>query len=238
MTRGGGLEDYLREIGRQRLLGRDEEAALARRYREGRDPRARERLVAGNLRFVVAVARRYRHRGLSLEDLVAEGNLGLLRAAERFDADRGVRFVTYAAWWIRQSILAALARARKLDGGGEGGARARRPRPHVSLQAPPSASSPSPLSEVLPDVAVERPDAPVRRDELRRAVAAGLAFLPEREARVLRLYYGLDGRPARSLRAVGRELGVSRERARQLKSRGLDLLRRGPRREELRTLAG
>lgn len=234
-----GLDGYLDAIGRERLLLRSEEAELARRYRERRDPRDRERLVAANLRFVVAVARRYRHRGLPLEDLVAEGNVGLLRAAERFDADRGVRFVTYAAWWIRRSILAALARARKLEGGETRGVRRRPPRPHLSLQAPRGPrTGTSLLGEVIADESGEPPDGPVVRHELRRAVASGLAFLPEREARVLRLYYGLDGRSPRDLGAVGRELGVSRERARQLKSRALDLLRRGPRREELRTLVG
>lgn len=239
MSPPGGLDGYLDRIGRERLLGRAEEAALARRYRERRDPRDRQRLVAANLRFVVAVARRYRNRGLPLEDLVSEGNVGLLRAAERFDADRGVRFVTYAAWWIRQSILAALARARKAEGGEAGAVPHRRPRPHLSLQAPRGdRTGPGALDELIADESAERPDAPLGRAELRRAVAAGLAFLPEREARVLRLYYGLDGRSPRSLAAVGRELGVSRERARQLRSRGLDLLRRGPRKEQLRTLVG
>lgn len=237
MSGGDGLSGYLGTIGRAPVLDRDEEAALARRYRERRDPLDRERLVAANLRFVVSVARRYRHRGLPFEDLVAEGNIGLLRAAERFDADRGVRFVTYAAWWIRQSILGALARKRRVDGRGRGSGRTRRRRPHVSLETGARPGSRA-LTEVLADDRAERPDRPLQRAELRRAVGAGLAFLPEREARVLRLYYGLDGRPALGLAEVGRELGVSRERARQLKARGLELLRRCPRREELRLFVG
>jgi len=234
---GEGLSGYLGAIGRTPVLDRDEEAALARRYRRRGDPLDRERLVAANLRFVVSLARRYRHRGLPLEDLVAEGNIGLLRAAERFDADRGVRFVTYAAWWIRQSILEALARKRRAEGRGGGAGRSARRRPHVSLDRGPRPGSRA-LVEVLADERVERPDRPLHRAELRRAVGAGLAFLPEREARVLRLYFGLDGRSALGLAEVGRELGVSRERARQLKARGLELLRRCPRREEMRLFVG
>ena len=236
---GEGLTRYLDVIGREPVLERDEEAALARRYRDRGDPRDRERLVAANLRFVVTVARRYRHRGLSMEDLVAEGNLGLLRAAERYDADRGVRFVTYAAWWIRRSILAALARRRRQDGRAEVGATRRRPRrvAHVSFEGA-GGTGGRPPAEVIADERGEDPEQPVHRDELRRAVGAGLAFLPEREARVLQLYYGLDGRPALGLAEVGRELGVSRERARQLKARGLEQLRRCPRGEELRLFVG
>ncbi|MDX1661395.1 MAG: RNA polymerase sigma factor RpoD/SigA [Gemmatimonadota bacterium] len=99
---------YFREIRDHPILTRAEEARLARGIREG-DPKALETLVRCNLRFVVTVARKYRNLGLSLADLIAEGNMGLLRAAERFDETRGVRFVSYAVWWIRQAILQALA---------------------------------------------------------------------------------------------------------------------------------
>ena len=236
---GDGLSRYLGVIAREPMLERDEEAALARRYRERGDPRDRERLVAANLRFVVSVARRYRHRGLSMEDLVAEGNVGLLRAAERYDAERGVRFVTYAAWWIRRSILSALARSRRQDGRTAGGPSTRRPRrtAHVSFETA-GRSGRRPPADVIADERGEDPVQPVHRDELRRAVGAGLAFLPEREARVLRLYFGLDGRPALGLGEIGRELGVSRERARQLKARGLEQLRRCPRGERLKLFVG
>lgn len=239
MTAVPGFDRYLSEIGRAELLSPAEELAVARRWRDRGAPGDREKLVAANLRFVVAVARRYRGRGLSMEDLVAEGNIGLLRAAERFDADRGVRFVTYAAWWIRQSILAALSRARRARGGAARGPGPRLPRPHVSFEAG-EAGRPGarPLAEVIADERARRPDQPLHGAELRRAVRAGLSFLPEREARVLRLYYGLDGEHARSLGEVGLELGVSRERARQLRARALELLRRGPRRHELRTFTG
>lgn len=245
------LDRYLDEIGRHPTLSRQEEARLTRRFRASGDRRALEALVTANLRFVVAVAKGYRGRGLPLEDLINEGNVGLLRAAARFDDGRGVRFVSYAAWWIRQSILAALAKAGgpppaapgrpERGAGARGGARpprARRPT-SVSLETPGDRSPGGrPLAERLPDERGEAPDAPLHRTELRRALEAGLTFLPAREARVLRLFYGLDGGGGRSLAGIGREMGVSRERVRQIKARALARLREGPRRAELRSFSG
>ncbi|TFG62996.1 MAG: RNA polymerase sigma factor RpoD/SigA [Gemmatimonadales bacterium] len=105
----GALDQYLDEIRQHPLVSREDEIQLARQIRAG-DKRALDRLVAANLRFVVAVARRYSNRGVPLEDLVNEGNLGLMRAARRYDESKGVRFLSYAIWWIRQSILGVLAR--------------------------------------------------------------------------------------------------------------------------------
>jgi RNA polymerase primary sigma factor len=105
----GALNQYLAEIGSHPLVSRDDEAVLARRIRDG-DERALEQLVSANLRFVVSVARTYANRGVDLEELINEGNLGLITAAQRYDETRGVRFLSYAVWWIRQSILAALSR--------------------------------------------------------------------------------------------------------------------------------
>src|SRR3954462_453107 len=102
------LATYLAEIGTYPLLSREEEARLAQRYRAG-DDTALDELVCSNLRFVVKIARRYQHRGVALLDLIDEGNLGLIRAARRFDESRGVRCISYAVWWIRQGIIQALA---------------------------------------------------------------------------------------------------------------------------------
>ena len=102
------MERYLAEIARQPLLTPDEEVDLARRIREG-DMKALERLTICNLRFVVSIAKKYQNQGISLPDLVNEGNMGLLKAAQRFDETRGFKFISYAVWWIRQSILTAIA---------------------------------------------------------------------------------------------------------------------------------
>lgn len=238
------MDRYLAEIGRHPLVGREEEARLARRARERGDTAARERLVTANLRFVVAVAKRYRGRGVPFEDLVNEGNLGLVRAAERFDERHGVRFVTYAVWWIRQAMLAAISAAapppvpgaRRRGESSRGGAvrepgsgRTGRPRLRlVSLEDEGRDGRGGALGERVADEGAADPGRSLEREALRDLLDAGMAFLPEREERVLRGYFGLDGRPPRSLERLGAELGVSGERARQLKARALDRLRAGP----------
>ncbi len=107
------LDKYLQDIGREELITVDEEVELARRIKQG-DEEALEKLVKANLRFVVSVAKQYQNQGLTLSDLINEGNLGLIRAAEKFDETRGFKFISYAVWWIRQSILQALAEQSRI----------------------------------------------------------------------------------------------------------------------------
>jgi len=107
------LDKYLHEIGKVRLLSADEEVSLAKKIRQG-DDKALDQLINGNLRFVVSVSKQYQNQGLSLPDLINEGNLGLIKAAQRFDETRGFKFISYAVWWIRQSILQALAEQARI----------------------------------------------------------------------------------------------------------------------------
>lgn len=273
MSDAGALDRYLSEIREHTLLDRDEEAELARRARDG-DDAALDRLVNANLRFVVSVARRYAHRGVPLDELINEGNLGLIRAARRFDESHGVRFISYAVWWIRQAILGALSRetsvvrvpAGRLDEARRVAAAARRlsqrfgrrARPEevagelgmsvravrqalairgrdVSLDAPVGPRDGASLLEVLPDEAAFDPAGRVQHRALAEALGRGLRRLSEREAEVLRSYYGLDGREPMTLGEIAAMQGVSRERVGSIRDRALTRLRMGPVRRSLET---
>lgn len=224
------LDRYLKEIGSEPLLTREEEAELARRIREGDDD-ALAHLVEANLRFVVSIAKRYQNRGLPLSDLVNEGNLGLIRAARRFDERREVRFISYAVFWVRQAILQALGEA---DARGPDDERIR----YVSLQAPMWETGEMSLGDVVADESLDGPDERIEADDLRHAVDSSLTCLPEREQLILRLYFGLDDGEPRTLGEIGDRLRISRERARQLKERALARLRVHARRGGLEGLEG
>ncbi|MBK6897851.1 MAG: RNA polymerase sigma factor RpoD/SigA [bacterium] len=267
------LEVYFREINRYALLSREEEADLARRSRAG-DRDALQRLVNANLRFVVTVAKRYVHQGLTLADLVNEGNLGLLKAADRFDETRGFKFISYAVWWIRQSILQALldhsrlvrlpqnqtaqllkvnrARTQLQSGGQENptpeqigailGLATGDVRRSLELGGGEVAlddveAGDRPLSETLTDDDQPRADARLLERVLREDVRRSLAALSDREATVIVLYYGLDDDEALTLEAIGRRLGLTRERIRQIKEKALRKMRQSAGRELLRDYA-
>jgi len=212
------FDQYLEDIGREPLLTPEEEVDLAARARAG-EAAARRRLASANLRFVVSVARRYQGHGLPISDLVNEGNLGLLRAADRFDETRGVRFVSYAHWWVRRAIVEAIE--RHAGRGRDSSAPIR----YVSLDDPLGSGTSCTLEDVLPDPRVSAPDARIASEALRGALEAVLTDIPRHEADAVRRYFGLGGGAAESLGEIGRSLGVSRERARQLKDRGLSRLR-------------
>lgn len=255
---------YLQEISRVKLLTSEEEQALARRVQAG-DADAERRLVEANLRLVVKIARRYLHRGLSLLDLIEEGNVGLLQAARKFQPDRGTRFSAYATWWIRQAVVRALANQARMI----------RLPVHVELLLAQYTRQRNALTQklgrppTLPEVAAElgRPVVEVERLEtLRRhpvsldkpadgegkgslhdvvedpgampgagvaAVLRGradlvgvLQDLPDNERTVLTLRFGLGGEDPLTLESIGRRLGMTRERVRQIESAALARLRR------------
>lgn len=261
------LGRYLRDIVRYRLITREEEIQLGQRAAAG-EREAVDALVQANLRFVVAVAKRYRTAGVPLADLVAEGNVGLLRAAERFDPDQGIRFISYAVWWVRQAILHALAEqsgavrvpvnragvlhairkrsaalaqllereptaAELADELGIDAAEVdvvlRSARAPVSLDAPAEPDGGGTLGDRLADRRAAPTDGALLDRARTDAIGASLARLSERESRVLRLYYGLDGEPPRTLEEIASLLGVTRERVRQIREKALARLRQ-PRR--------
>ena len=259
---GDSLERYLQEINKEPMITPEEEVVLAHRIHNG-DDEALEQLTKANLRFVVSVAKQYQGQGLGLIDLINEGNVGLITAAKKFDETRGFKFISYAVWWIRQSILQALAENSRL---------VYLPLNQVNnltkihrflsdfAQKNERTPSNEEIAEAL-DIDVEkvktimqssgRPtsmDAPLADDEgsclldllqsrdgsnterdlitgsLITEVSSAVKKLPERERKVVEMFFGLNG-PEMNLEDIGRELRLSRERVRQLKEKALKLLR-------------
>ena len=255
---------YLRDISVYPLITREQEAALAVRIRAG-DQAALDTLVRANLRFVVSVAKKYQNQGVSLSDLVNEGNLGLIRAAHKFDEAKEIKFISYAVWWIRQAILQALAEQSRmvrvpLNQAGmlyRIGKRVstlqqtleREPTPaeiaegmddvseadvarmvaltqaHLSLDAPRSPGEDNPLLDYLADEVSLAPDEQTYGKALTEVIEESLSGLKEREARILRLYFGLGDEDPRTLEEIGALLGITRERVRQIKEKALARLR-------------
>ena len=269
------LDQYLYEVSTYPLLKGNEEQLIARKIRAG-DQDALQELVKRNLRFVISVAKKYQNRGLPLIDLIGEGNVGLLTAARKFDPDQGVKFISYAVWWIRQAILSSLARQgrtvrvplnRTADLSRVMRASAmlrdklgREPTPEevaqltgisqeivsallslnaadIRLDAPLGADGDRSLIERFS--VEEMPNAEetilnkFRSQELERA----LSTLPPRDAKILRLYFGLEAGREHTLDEIGKMLGVTRERVRQLRDRALRRLREGDVGDALKDLA-
>jgi RNA polymerase primary sigma factor len=265
------LSVYLKEISAYPLLIPEEEKRLGHLAQRG-DEDAIQRLVEGNLRFVVKIAKKYHGLRLSLLDLIHEGNLGLIVAAKRFDPSRGVKFLSYAVWWIRQSILSAisncghafripakfsaklfrinlaLARLRELDAQptieeltAESGLAATEieltiqlKRDTVSLHQPLSADGDRSLEDVLPDIKQSSVEQRLINDDLKRHLKSGVAQLSSREQQVLVLRFGLDGQEPRTLEEIGSQIGVCRERIRQIQVNAINKLRNN---DEIQTLA-
>ena len=259
------LDQYLRDVSRHELITPDREKELGALAQKG-DEEAIQELARANLRFVISVAKKYQNRGVSLTDLIQEGNVGLVTAARKFDPDQGVKFISYAVWWIRQAILASLAnqgravrvplnRASDL-------ARIFREKERLKqeLRREPSPEELSEATDLTPELveslqtlnaAEIRLDAPIGDSEdsqlverfiteeaaepemevegrlLSESISEALETLEARDAKVLRLYFGLEGEREHTLEEIGNMLGVTRERIRQLRDRALRRLREG-----------
>lgn len=220
------LNLYLDEIGREKLLTAEEERVLSERIKQG-DSRALQRLVEANLRFVVKIATQYRGQGLSLDDLISEGNLGLMKAASKFDASRGTPFVNYAVVHIRQMIEQALGKENGCSGGGaaEGktsGVVTRRP---LSVDAPMNGRTNMSLLSVLVNADSPMADVRLYSEAIERAVELALLSLTERERCVVDAFFGL-GREHATLAEIADDMGLKRERVRQIRNRAIRRLRK------------
>jgi RNA polymerase primary sigma factor len=270
------LDKYLQDISKIELITADEEVELAQKIRAG-DQEALDKLTTSNLRFVVSVSKQYQNQGLSLPDLINEGNAGLVKAAKRFDETRGFKFISYAVWWIRQAILQALAEQSRI---------VRLPlnkigainkinkaysfleqtheRPpsaeeiahtldvsvsnvkqsmkisgrHVSMDMPLREGETSTLYDVVKSEESPKPDANLMKNSLTIEINRALNTLSEKEAIVLRHYYGINQKHPMSLQEIGDSFGLTRERVRQIKEKGIRRLRNTSKSKVLKTYLG
>jgi RNA polymerase primary sigma factor len=238
------------------LLSRSEEASLARKAAQG-TAAAKEALIRANLRFVVNIAKKYQHRGLPLDDLISEGNIGLMRAIDRFDVDMGYHFISYAVWWIRQAIMTALSEKSRmirlptnralelshLEGDRDEG---RPPSPRaahllsvsrepLSLDAPVGPSQDSALfGDTMIDTSSRRLEELAVESSLREDINAVLGSLAKKEAEIIQYRFGLNGARPHSLRELGITYRLTKERIRQIEKRALRLLQNPERSRLLR----
>ena len=243
------LDKYLVEIGREPMVSIDEEIELAQKIRKGgrEGERAKEKLVKANLRFVVSVAKQYQHQGLGLTDLIDEGNIGLVKAAEKFDETRGFKFISYAVWWIRQSILQAIAEQSrivrlplnqvgalskisaeisKFEQESKIDQTIKADNHHMSIDAPfGSDDDDNAMVDVMASGDDSRTDKGVdfesMASELQRVLAT---VLKERERKILCYCYGI-GCHEKGLEEIGSEFNLTRERVRQIREKSIIKLR-------------
>lgn len=253
------LDKYLQEIGKVDLISPEEEVNLARRIRSG-DNDALKKLINANLRFVVSVAKQYQNQGMSLPDLINEGNLGLMKAAQRFDETRGFKFISYAVWWIRQAILQGLAEQARIvrlpvnkigsiNRINRAFARLeqefeREPNSQeiaellemipeevkdalktngrtLSMDAPISTDEDNNMYDVIQSSETPSPDKNLINESLSYEIERALSTLSSREAKVLKLYFGLGMKHPFTLEEIGEELNLTRERVRQIKEKAI-----------------
>lgn len=270
------LDKYLQDISKVDLLTPEQEIELAIRIKKG-DQRAIEILTKANLRFVVSVAKQYQNQELSLGDLINEGNLGLIKAAKRFDETRGFKFISYAVWWIRQSILQALAeqsrivrlplnRIGALNKIGKAYSSLkqeyeREPSPEelanelemdldeisdtlklsgkqVSMDAPFTLGEENSLLDVIQNDQQPAPDNQLITESLKVEIKNVLSALPEREAEVIRLYFGIDVDYSMTLEEIGEKFNLTRERVRQIKEKAIRRLRHTSKSKNLKSYLG
>ena len=259
----GTLEKYLQDIAKERLVTPEEEVELSQRIKAG-DQEALNQLVRANLRFVVSVAKQYQNQGLSLQDLINEGNVGLIKAAQRFDETRGFKFISYAVWWIRQSILQAVAeqaRTIRLPLNQVGAVSKlkktaaileqeyqRKPSTEeiakeldlpeakvralmgmnmhqISTDAPLDDDEDGNFLDVYVDQNSTSTDQAVEKESDNKAIHKALELLSDKEREVLSMYYGIGTSREYSLDEIAMNLGISRERTRQIRDRALKRLK-------------
>jgi RNA polymerase primary sigma factor len=267
------MDKYLHEIAKIKLITAEEEVSLARRIHRG-DLEARDCLINANLRFVISVAKQYQNLGLSLADLINEGNLGLIEAAQRFDETRGFKFICYAVWWIRQGIIYALAKQSRIvrlplnrisninkikkiiaeleqkyerepsileisqtleQSYTNVTVAIKNAGRYISLDAPLVQGEEENMYDVLLNEDASNPDKELLMDSLRKEIDRALNTLTLREADIIRLFFGVNGKHEHTLGEIGEEFNLTRERIRQIKDKAIRRLKHTTRYRILKT---
>jgi RNA polymerase primary sigma factor len=270
------LDKYLQEIGKLKMITAEEEVDLARRIHDG-DLDARDRLINANLRFVVSVSKQYQNNGMSLPDMINEGNLGLIKAAERFDETKGFKFISYAVWWIRQHIMVALLEQSRivrlplnryshinklkktinvleqkyereptifeitqaLDlAPNDVTAAIQNAVRYISMDAPLIQDEEINMYDVLLNDDSSSPDKELLANSLRKEIERVLNTLTQREANIIGLFFGLNGKRVHTLEEIGQNYNLTRERVRQIKERAIKRLRHVSKNRVLKTYMG
>ena len=270
------LDRYLADIGKESMISAEEEVELARKIKAG-DEEALNKLTTTNLRFVVSVAKQYQNQGISLQDLINEGNVGLIKAAKRFDETRGFKFISYAVWWIRQSILQALAEQSRivrlplnkigtinkinkayayLEQEYEREPRAdeiaallditesevkdsmRNSSRHLSMDASLTQDKDNNMYDVLKSEDSPTPDKGLLYESLKQEINRTISTLPQREADIIKLYFGLDSKHPMTLEEIGEKFELTRERVRQIKEKAIRRLKNQAKCKNLKAYLG
>ena len=274
---GKSIEAYLREVAKEEMITPEEEVQLAKRVKQG-DKFAADKLVRANLRFVISVAKQYQNHGLELEDLINEGNIGLIEAANRFDESRGFKFISYAVWWIRQAILKAISdKSRKIRVPSNRTLEARRlaeakaeieqanereasieeiaavmeksvkevrelmkiNSKELSIDSQLNTDSDSSsMKDVLEDPNMDAPTDGLIYESLNSEIQTVLRKMDAKEAKIISMYYGLDGQFPSTIIDISEELGISTSNVRQKKDKALKLLRKSGSLDRLKTYLG
>lgn len=222
-----GLNRYLDEIGHSAMLSDEQERELSRQIKQG-DQRALAQLVEANLKFVVVIARQYKGHGLAMEDLVSEGNIGLMKAAQRFDGERGVRFVNFAAGHVRSQIEKAIDQQSglyKVPKDATDETSARQQNKPLSVDAPIGHRTNTSLLSVLVNPDAPQADERVHSEAVEEAVEYALQSLDERESKVMNAFFGIT-QEHETMAEIAEDLGVKRERVRQIRDKAIRKLRK------------